>query len=163
MKQSRLFSGLICFALCGSLILSTYSCSSIFNGSTQKVTIRSNEDGADIFVNGDNKGKTPAVIKLKRGKEHIIEIKKAGYDAYRVTTDKSLAGMFWGNLLCGGLVGMVIDLATGNAYNVEPTLINAQLTKTTSMLGGFNSDDYSCIFLKDKTGQIVDSFVIEWE
>jgi hypothetical protein len=163
MKISRFFSGLISIALCSSLIFSTYSCSSIFNGSSQKVSIRANEEGADIFVNGDNRGKTPAVIKLKRGKDHIIEIKKAGYDTYKITTDKSIAGMFWANLLCGGVVGMVIDLVTGNAYNIEPTVVSAQLTKSTSMLGNYNNGDYSYIFVKDKSGKIVDSFAIEWE
>ena len=161
MKSSKNISSLICLAISSTLLLSTYSCSTILNGSYQKVSVRANEEGAEIFVDGNNAGRTPAIIKMKRGDEHIIEIKKAGFDTYRVTTGKTIAGMFWLNFCF--FAGIIIDLATGNAYNVEPKIINAQLTKSTSMLENYNSDDYSYVYLKDKSGKIVDSFVIEWE
>ncbi len=163
MKISKVLSGFMVIALSGSLLLGTVSCSSIFNGSQQDVEVKASESGAEIIINGNNMGKTPATIKLQRGKDHIVEIKKSGYDTYRITTGQSITGWFWGNLLCGGLVGMVIDLATGNAYDVEPSVINAQLSKTSAMLGSYDSDDFSCVYLKDRSGKIVDSFVIEWE
>ena len=163
MKISKFVSSLALVAISGSLLLSTTACSSIFNGSQQDVQIKSSENGAQITINGNNRGQTPAIIKLQRGQSHLIEIKKEGYETYRITTGKSLTGWFWGNLLCGGLVGMVIDLASGNAYDIEPDIVFAQMSKTTAMLGNYNSDDFSSVYLKDKTGKIVDSFVIEWE
>ena len=163
MKISKIVSSLAIVAISSSLLLTTTSCSSIFNGSQQDVQIKSSENGAQITINGNSRGQTPATIKLQRGKSHLIEIKKEGYETYRITTEKSLTGWFWGNLLCGGLVGMVIDLASGNAYDIEPDVVFAQMSKTTAMLGNYNSDDFSSVFKKDKTGKIVDSFVIEWE
>ncbi len=162
MKLKSILNFGLSIVVAGSLALTATSCSSIFNGSQQDVEIKASETGADIVINGNNMGKTPAKIKLQRGKDHIIEIKKAGYDTYRITTGKSITGWFWGNLLCGGLVGMVIDLATGNAYDVEPSTIMASMTKSTALLGNYNSDDFSYIYLKDRSGKIVDSFVIEW-
>jgi hypothetical protein len=139
------------------------ACSSIFNGSMQKVTVNSSESGATVTIDGTNHGNTPATVSLKRGKPHIIEVKKAGFDTYKVTTDNSITGWFWGNLLCGGLVGMVIDLATGNAYDIEPDVVNAQLVKSHASLNNINNGDYSYIFTKEANGDLTPVLTIAWE
>jgi hypothetical protein len=48
-------------------------------------------------------------------------------------------------------------------WNITPDNINVQLKKETSMLNGYNSGDMSYIYLRDKNGNIVDSFAIQWE
>ncbi len=163
MQISKWFSGFGFLFICCVLIISITACSSIMNGSIQNVDVKSTEAESQIFVNGILNGTAPTVVKLHRGESYLIEVKKPGYETYRITTSKTITGWFWGNLICGGLVGMVIDLTSGNAYDVEPRFINAQLNKTTAMLGNFNSDDFSQIFIKDKTGNIVNTFVIDWD
>jgi hypothetical protein len=133
------------------------------NGSYQKVKVRSTEPEAELYVNGNYMGLTPGIVSLKRGSEHLIVIKKEGFETFRITTRNSITGWFFGNIICGGLVGMVIDLATGNAYDVDPGVVNAKLHKNTALVNDYNSDDYSHIFLKDRSGNIVESIVIKWE
>ena len=147
----------------GVILFSLTSCSAIMNGSTQDVRIKASESKATIYVDGMKRGITPKVVRLQRGTPHLIEIKKDGFDTYQITTHNSIAGAFWGNLLCGGVIGIVIDLATGSAYDIEPNFISADLFKSTVMLHKYDSDKFTQIFIKDNSGNITDSFVIEWE
>ena len=163
MKIRRYAKSIACLAAIVGLAFGVEACSAIFNGSMQKVTINSSESGADITIDGNNVGKTPTSVNLKRGKSHVIEVKKAGFDTYRVTTENSITGWFWGNLLCGGVVGIVIDLATGSAYDVEPDVVNANLQKAHASLNDVNSGDYSYIFTKDENGDIAPLLTIAWE
>lgn len=159
----RFTKTIACTAAVIGLAFGVEACSSIFNGSMQKVSINSSESGADITIDGSTVGKTPTSVSLKRGKSHVIEIKKPGFDTYRITTENSITGWFWGNLLCGGLVGIVIDLATGSAYDVEPDVINPQLQKAQASLNDVNSGDYSYVFTKDENGDLTPLLTIAWE
>ena len=96
------------------------SCSSIINGSKQNISIRANPLEAEIYIDGELAGSGTASVKLQRGKDHVIEAKMDGYRTAKLTTDKSLTGWFWGNCILGGAIGMVIDLITGSAYDVDP-------------------------------------------
>lgn len=156
--------------------LSFTGCSSIFNGSMATVAINSNPSSATVKINGMDAGATPTKIRLKRGETHIIEIKKEGYLDYKVITNKSIAGLFWVNIICGGLIGIFIDAATGNMYDVEPRIINANLTKDTSFNfennnNEFDNDytskyvmgEFESIQLRDENNNIVGNIQITWE
>ena len=119
--------------LFASLLMVAMSCSTVFNGSLSDVDVQSNPSQAIVYVNGQELGPTPALLKLERGETHIIEVKKAGFQTYRITTKSSITGWFWGNLVCGGLIGMAVDLISGNAYDVEPQFLNAMLNKDNAM------------------------------
>jgi hypothetical protein len=139
------------------------SCSSIFNGDMQEVQVKSTPATAKIFLNGNYLGETPGVIKLKRGETHIIEIKKDGFQTFKITTSKTITGWFWGNLLCGGVLGFIIDLATGNAYDVEPAYINAVLDKGVGMNEKYQFENFTSINVKDPNGANLGSVNIVWE
>lgn len=145
--------------ICSALALS--SCSTIFNGSKQEVRIDCLTSEAEVYVNGTRIGLAPQSVKLKRGEKHLIEVTKDGYETYRFSTSKTLAGWFWGNLLCGGVIGMVIDLATGNAYNIDPDYIKADLKKLTSSLNNDGNNSY--VFVKNQNGTYSIALNIVWE
>jgi hypothetical protein len=58
------------------------SCALMFNGSRQKLHIRSMTEGSDIFVDGDlevaNNGREKITVNLKRMNSHEVMIKKEG-------------------------------------------------------------------------------------
>jgi hypothetical protein len=153
------------------------SCSSIINGSMSAVSVNSSPTNAIVKVNGMDAGRTPSVIKLKRGDSHIIEVKLDGFQTYKVVTSNSIAGWFWGNLLCGGIVGIIVDLATGNAYDVEPRVVNAQLNKDTGHLNGniqgdsnleikanmYAFGEFETINFVNDNNQVVASVDVKWE
>ena len=84
------------------------------------------EQGA-VDVDGELVGTGSTTVKLKRGKTHVVEVKKEGYRTAKVTTDKAITGWFWGNLICGGIPGGAIDLISGSAYDVDPDNISVTL------------------------------------
>ncbi len=143
------------------LVLS--SCSAIFNGSKDMVSINSDPGGAKVIIDGANQGVTPMSVSLKRGKNHVIEIKMEGYDYYKLTTDNTITGWFWGNLICGGILGLVIDLATGSAYDVDPDIISVTLSKKSAMIEQYRMEDFGAINLYDESGRKLASLKINWE
>ena len=78
-------------------------CATIIRGTSQEIPVTSNPSGAKIVVDGEEKGYAPVIVKLKKKKSHIIQIKKEGYNTVEIlTTRKTPIGVYFlGNLLLG--------------------------------------------------------------
>jgi hypothetical protein len=120
-------------------------CASIFNGPTQAVTINSVPDGADVSVTNSagekiHTGVTPVTLTLKRGagyfksESYTIKYAKAGFAAKELTISGSMSGWYIGNILFGGLIGMLaVDPVTGAMYVLPETVsqsLDADAPKT---------------------------------
>lgn len=125
--------------IAGAAALALSGCASIFSGSTQPITITSVPDAAAVSVMNRagekiHAGVTPVTLTLKRGagyfkpESYRIVMEKPGYATREVIVTSSVNGWYFGNLLFGGLIGMVaVDPATGAMYsfpqNVTGTLV----------------------------------------
>ena len=118
---------IITCSLALTLLLS--SCATIMSGSKQNVKFASNPSSATIFIDEVEVGKTPFEMKLARKSEHQVMIKLEGYQTYQTTLTKKFNGWFVGNILIGGLIGIIIDPITGAMYNLTPKEINAEMAK----------------------------------
>lgn len=116
-----------------SIALSTVilsSCSSIISKSEYSVAIDSSPDGANFVVTNQtgqkiHSGVTPSSVTLKsssgyfKGETYTIVLNKDGYATKTFTLRSSVDGWYWGNILFGGLIGMlIVDPATGAMYNL---------------------------------------------
>ena len=73
---------------------------------------------------------TPCTLLLDRRQGvYQITIEKKGYEPVTVTLKKGINGWVFGNLLIGGIVGIVIDIASGSASSFKPTEIEVNLIK----------------------------------
>lgn len=128
-----------------SAILFT-SCASIVSKSSYPISINSAPSEAQIVIK-DKKGieifsgQTPATLKLKSGSgffgkaRYQVTFNKSGYQTKTVPIEFKLNGWYFGNLLFGGVLGMlIIDPATGAMYKIETEFLNETLlpTKTTA-------------------------------
>ncbi len=104
-------------------------CATIMHGTTQSVGISSNPSGATVTVNGMAYGRTPVIADLKRKDNHIVRLELSGYKPYETTLTRSTSGWVWGNIVIGGLVGLVIDAVGGGLYKLTPEQVSAQLEK----------------------------------
>lgn len=115
------------------LVMSTtiVGCATIFKGSTADVRVNSSPSGADIFINKMDKGKTPQTLTLDRDEDHILTFRKEGYEEVRVEVKSRFDGAttILGNLLSWALLGIVVDVATGAAYSLEPADVQANLAE----------------------------------
>lgn len=138
------------------------SCASIFSGSTDDVMIKSEPDKAEIYINGTYKGTTPLKVELKRGKSHHIEIKAKDYEPYILLTDNSFNGLVCGNIICGGIIGLIIDFASGSAWNVKPDFVMAKMKKLVSQVETSNGEP-EIINVLDRHGNSIGTVQIEWQ
>ncbi|MBI3292709.1 MAG: hypothetical protein HYZ73_07890 [Elusimicrobia bacterium] len=106
-------------------------CASIIHGSRQDVRVTSVPSGAVVRVNLNNQATTtPGVLTLNR-KEigYVLTFEKQGYKPVEVSLRRTVDGWLFGNILFGGLVGIVIDFASGSAYKLTPDEVSTVLTQ----------------------------------
>ena len=120
------------------LALALTGCASIINGSTQPVAIQSVPDGATVSVTNSagvkvHNGTTPLTVTLNRGagyfksESYTIVVEKDGFERKEMTITGTVNGWYIGNILFGGVIGMLaVDPATGAMYSL-PDTVNATL------------------------------------
>ncbi|TVP11805.1 hypothetical protein [Shewanella sp. KCT] len=116
--------------LVGVMLAGLSGCSSIVSKSDYSVAIASNPETADFtVVNRAGKvvhsGVTPATVMLKsssgyfKGETYTITFKKEGYPDKVYTMKSGIDGWYFGNILIGGLIGiLIVDPATGAMYSL---------------------------------------------
>lgn len=109
--------------------LGALACASIMHGSSQNLSIASQPASATVTVDSQTLGKTPVMAKLKRKRQHTIVVALDGYQPFQLTTTRSTSGWVWGNIVFGGLIGLVVDLSSGGAYKINPAQVNASLAQ----------------------------------
>lgn len=109
------------------LLLFVSGCATIIHGRSQDVMFVSQPQGATIKIDGAVKGVTPTKITLKRNQDYVVTIEKDGFEPVERTLKSGLSGWTFGNILLGGIVGGVIDLAAGGAWKLSEDKIEVGL------------------------------------
>lgn len=109
----------ICLMI-GLTLLSAVGCASILTGTSQKVSFSSDPSGAKVEIQPSGlQGTTPFAVDLKKGRGYTVTAKKEGYEKAVQSIGTTLNGWFLGNLLLGGLIGMIIDASNGSYLNLD--------------------------------------------
>jgi hypothetical protein len=97
------------------------SCGVMFGGS--KFTgsiIAKDHPNAQVYVNGNKIGQGTAIGLYPRNRPLTVELKQAGCESKTQTFDNTFrGGNFVLSLLTWGLVGVILDVATGAAYKPD--------------------------------------------
>jgi len=136
--------GITLMLIASFLILS--GCASIVSKSKYPISINSAPSGAKITVI-DKKGvdvytgNTPANIVLKAGAgffskaSYNVTFEMDGYDKRTVPINFNLDGWYFGNIIFGGLIGiLIVDPATGAMWKLDTEFINETLSKSTASI-----------------------------
>ncbi len=115
---------IISLILVASCVALLSGCASIVHGTKQKESFRSVPSGAKILIDNVSYGKTPKTISLSRSSEHTITIRLPGYQPATFKLTRRVSGWFFGNLIIGGIIGIVIDAADGAIYQLKPGQVN---------------------------------------
>jgi hypothetical protein len=134
-----------------TLAFSLGGCATVFNGESQSVVIASKPEGAAVSVTNSagmavHSGQTPLTLSLKRGagyfkpESYTIRFEKAGHETKEVIVTGTMSGWYIGNILVGGLIGMLaVDPITGAMYTfperIEHELAAAEGAKTSATPG----------------------------
>jgi len=122
----------------GTMVIALTGCSSIISKSEYAVAIASNPAASTFTVVNRagqpvHSGVTPATVTLKssagyfKGEIYTFTFKKDGHPDKTFTMNSSIDGWYFGNILLGGFIGMlIVDPATGAMYNL-PNRIDVSL------------------------------------
>ena len=120
-------------ALAVAVLFST-GCASIVHQTTQQIPVASNPPGAAVTVacgdvHNDPKLVTPTVVTVHRKPARCgISLAKEGYEPASVDLQREMSGWYLGNVIFGGIIGLIVDAANGAMYNRKPERIDATLT-----------------------------------
>jgi hypothetical protein len=140
MKKLLLVNSLLALAL-----LVGSGCASIVNGTKKKVQITSNPPGAALTVFDDDgvavaTTNTPVILRLKRSdgffskSDYRLHFEAPGYYPSDVPLNGKLSGWYAGNIVLGGLIGLIIiDPATGGMWTLNKE-VNRNLIATSANL-----------------------------
>ncbi|MDI6766891.1 MAG: hypothetical protein QME52_08725 [Bacteroidota bacterium] len=147
---------LLFFGLC-VLAVFIISCATIIKGTSQDISINSSPTMASVVVKTTGgvevfTGTTPTTAKLSKKKEYIATISLEGYKETTVQITQSFEAWTIGNLLCGGVLRLVIDAVDGAMWKLEPEQIMVSLV-TASIEGG-ESRLYAVFRTLDDQGQL---------
>ncbi|MBI6576362.1 hypothetical protein YA0001_15910 [Pseudomonas viridiflava] len=114
-------------------------CASIVSDSKYPVAVTSSPSGAAYEIVNEGgvsvrSGVTPDEVTLRAGagyfdgEKYTVTYRKDGYTSSTQTLESGIDGWYWGNIVIGGLIGMlIVDPATGAMYTL-PEKINSTLT-----------------------------------
>ncbi|MCQ4161729.1 hypothetical protein NON00_17580 [Roseomonas sp. GC11] len=113
----------------------TTACASITQGTTQSVTVITDPAGAQCSLQRGGQSvavvsQTPQSVTLDKSRQDVAVLcKRDGYQDGATTLTSEFAGMTFGNILFGGLVGVAVDSASG-AMNKYPAEVKLALIPT---------------------------------
>ena len=134
------------------MIAGLTSCASIVSDEKYPVLISSEPSDAKITIVDSNnkivyKGITPALVTLDAGNgffkkaSYTITFEKQGYDESIYKLTSSLDGWYWGNVLLGSFLGMIIiDPLTGAMWKLD-TNVAIELMQNTASINIMSLDD----------------------
>lgn len=143
--------------LAGTLLTLT-SCATIISGSKQTVNFQSTPSEATVYINDLEIGKTPIEKKLERKNNYNVMIKLDGYNTFETRISRKFNAWYIGNILLGGIIGLIVDPITGAMYKLTPDQIKAELSEGTAFNTKGN-DVFIAVKLKidpswEKVGQL---------
>jgi hypothetical protein len=124
-------------------------CASIVHNGNRDISINTDPPGATASIRKSGGGlndvvtvqKTPCTVSLDpkksyfKGQSYTLRLEMAGYRTAEVELTPKMSGWYWGNLLIGGLIGMLaVDPATGAMWNIEPDKVEHKLSGGQSSL-----------------------------
>ena len=105
------------------------NCAAICCGTKQGIQINTQPPGATVKINGVDSGVTPTKAQLTRKETHRVGLTLAGYKPKEVVLEPGFNPVVLGNILIGGLVGLVVDGCTGAWCKLNPGKVEAVMEK----------------------------------
>lgn len=127
---------LVITTLCG--------CATIVSKTSYPISVHTDPKGVNISIT-DRKGKeiytgtSPATIDLKSGAgffvkaRYEIRLSSPGFTDKTVTIDYKLNNWYYGNIIFGGLIGLlIVDPATGAMWKIKDPVVDETMVRETS-------------------------------
>ncbi len=112
-------------------------CSTIIRGTSEKFTVDSIPQGANVQFSTGQSGITPFTLKVPRSQTLQVSVSKPGYKTQQITVPAEVSSggavATAANLFAfrdlGGLIGAAVDASDGSAMEHKPNPLVVQLEK----------------------------------
>lgn len=101
-------------------------CATIVQGPKEDVKFTSVPNGA-VVTAADRQIITPGEIGLKRNSDQKVVFEKEGFPARELVLESKPSWWLLGNLAFGGIIGLIVDLATGSGFRLKPTNVQMDM------------------------------------
>ena len=118
------------FLLVGLCLVASLNmgCATIVTGKYETVTVTSDPPGVKVRAQTGEYIETPGQFDLLRNKDHVLVATYPGAEAQQRQIKHGLQGWFFGNILLGGIIGGVVDLASGASDHLTPKKVHFDFT-----------------------------------
>lgn len=120
--------------LVGTAAVALTGCGTILHGPRQMVPVQSNPTGATVTATPSDAGPvtTPGTLDLERKNSYQLTFTSPGYSTATANLHPNIGtGTVIADVLLTGLVGVVVDAATGAWYGLVPENVTVTLNRTT--------------------------------
>ena len=105
-------------------------CATIIKGKNQPLSVNSNVEGAEVYLNDTKIGVTPLTANVLRKKEAgVLLVRKEGYKDHKIIIDTTVEPVFWVNILSGGVLGSTTDFSSESMFKYAPSTFYVELIK----------------------------------
>lgn len=118
-KQWHTLIGIVIVAL------TLTGCATIVNGQHQELAVTSQPESLCVSINGQPYGMTPIIASLKRGHVYVVRVEQHAYLPYEITVAPVVSPWVWGNVVFGGLIGVIVDFSNDALYDHSPNHVHA--------------------------------------
>ena len=128
MKHIKVFPSILVILSSFIILMVQSNCCTIIHGDTQDISVNSIPSGSKVIVRGVHMATTPAVIELKRKESNIIlRFEKEGYEPVEIALKRETDAWIAGNIIFGGVIGLIVDFSNGAAYKLSPENVQVEL------------------------------------
>lgn len=123
------------------LAMTLPACATITRGTTQQFTIESSPPSARASTsNGFTCDSTPCTLRMPRKDGFSVNVSKEGYVSETRAVNSSMGGggtmALLGNVIFGGLVGIIVDVVNGSTNDLSPDPLVVTLTPVATATSG---------------------------
>jgi uncharacterized protein YceK len=117
-------------ALLGMLLLLSSGCATIISGTTQDIAFSSVPTKANVKLNDGAQTVTPGKLTLKRKEHYTATFTKESFPDRQAEIKPDRMGNWWvlGNILFGGIIGIVVDIISGAQHHLAPEHVIMDMT-----------------------------------
>lgn len=105
----------------------TVGCATLFSSGTVPVAMQSDTPGAEVWINGTLRGKTPMTLELDNTKPVSVTFKQQGRQDQTVDIPTKVRGGLVVLDVLGGLLPVIIDASTGEWKTLEQKAVNVNM------------------------------------
>ena len=114
-----------------SLALLLVGCGAILHGTRQNIDVQSSPAGAKVeTAPASGTFTTPTTLDLERKNSYVLTFTSPGYNPATFNLHNNIGtGTVIADVLLTGLIGVIVDGATGAWYGLDPETVNVTLTR----------------------------------